>query len=517
VLTRKDFVRQTGLFATAGLTGGAIAAAPAQGSATDPSAVVAVYFASGCRVGEVSSTSTIIWTRLTAESERRWDGIVPSPLMSPTRVISPSPDIPVSAWEGAVPGAAGEVRIRLSTSPLVSDEANSTAWTRVEATTDFSTQFTFDRLTPGTRYYYAAEGRTREGGPVTRSLVGTFQTAPQAEAWEEVWFSVMTCQLYYQRDERDGFRIYRSIANLSPLFLDYPAFIVRTGDNVYYDRDNPRGTTLDLCRLHWQRMFSLPLLCDFFRQVPSYWQQDDHDVFFDDAHPQLKAPWISPLTFEQGAQIFREQAPVGKDLFRTFRWGKGLQIWLTESRDFRSPDEMPDGPNKTIWGVEQKAWLKQSLLSSDATFKIVVSPTPLVGPDNHDQADNHANKAYQHEGDEFRQWIRDQGFSNLYVIVGDRHWQYASTDPRTGVREFACGPASDAMVLKGPGYDPNYHSFYRPGGGFVTVSFRKGSKKVLANPQRVVVEDGVPLLTIRIHDVDGRVVHEYRDIAHRSA
>jgi hypothetical protein len=67
-------------------------------------------------------------------------------------------------------------------------------------------------------------------------------------------------------------------------------------------------------------------------------------------------------------------------------------------------------------------------------------------------------------------------------------------------------------VLKGPGFDHNYHSFYRQGGGFITVSFRKGSKKTLANPQRVVVEQGVPVLSIRIHDVDGRVLHEFRDV-----
>jgi alkaline phosphatase D len=513
MITRKDFVRQSGLLA-AGLAGGAISALQAKVDTLDPLKPSGpVYFATGCRVGEVSQDSALIWTRLTAEAERRWDGILPAPLMSPTRVVSPSPDIPASAWEGAVPGTAGEIRLRVSTSPLVGPEATETAWSAVDTTTDYSTQFPLSGLTPGTRYYYVAEGRNGTDAPVTRSPVGTFQTAPKPEDWENVWFAVITCQMYYQRDEREGFRLYRSLANLSPLFLDHPAFIVRTGDNVYYDRDNPRGNTLDLCRLHWQRMFSLPLLRDFFRQVPSYWQQDDHDVFFDDAHPQLQAPWIKPLTFEQGAQIFREQTPVGEKLFRTFRWGRGLQVWLPESRDFRSPDDMPDGPAKTIWGAEQKAWLKQSLLASDATFKIIVSPTPIVGPDNADQADNHSNKAYQHEGDEFRHWVRDQGLTNLYVIAGDRHWQYLSTDPRTSLREFACGPASDAMVLKGPGYDPNYHSFYRQGGGFVTVSFRKGTKKVLANPQRVVTEEGVPMLTIRIHDVEGRVLHEYRDVA----
>jgi alkaline phosphatase D len=157
--------------------------------------------------------------------------------------------------------------------------------------------------------------------------------------------------------------------------------------------------------------------------------------------------------------------------------------------------------------------LKRSLLESDAAFKILISPTAIVGPDNPDQSDSHANRAFQHEGDEFRRWVRDRALHNLYVIAGDRHWQYASMDPRSGLREFACGPASDAMVLKGPGYDPNFHSFYRHGGGFVTVAFRKGTRKVLARPQRIVVEDGVPVLTIRIHDVNGRVLYEYRDVS----
>jgi alkaline phosphatase D len=471
------------------------------------------HYATGPRVGEVSQDSAIIWARLSADAERNWDGVVPAPLMSPTRVISESPDIPVSDWEGAVPGVAGEVRVAVSLNPDCGEEARRTGWVSVDENTDYSHSFELDGLESGTRYYYVVEGRLSEEGAISRSPVGSFGTAPDPEEWEDVWFTVTTCQLYYQRDDRNGFRLYRSLANLSPVFLDYPDFMVRTGDNVYYDRDNPRGSTIELCRLHWQRMFSLPLLHDFMRQVPSYWQKDDHDAFFDDSYPGLKAPWIAPLTYEDGARLFREQTPVGEDLYRTYRWGRGLQIWLTENRDFRTPDTIPDGPDKTIWGREQKEWLKQSLLESDATFKIIVSPTALVGPDNRDQSDNHANDAFRHEGEEFRQWAYANGLTkNTFVLAGDRHWQYASTDPRTGLREFACGPSSDQMVLKGPGYDFNYHSFYRSGGGFITVSFRKGSKKVLANPQRVVVEDGAPILTIRIHDVDGTIVHEVRDV-----
>ena len=41
---------------------------------------------------------------------------------------------------------------------------------------------------------------------------------------------------------------------------------------------------------------------------------------------------------------------MGETIYRTFRWGKLLQIWLTDGRDFRSPNTMKDGPEKTHLG-----------------------------------------------------------------------------------------------------------------------------------------------------------------------
>jgi len=38
-----------------------------------------VFFASGLRIGEVTQTGAIVWTRLTAFPQRNWDGIIPDP------------------------------------------------------------------------------------------------------------------------------------------------------------------------------------------------------------------------------------------------------------------------------------------------------------------------------------------------------------------------------------------------------------------------------------------------------
>ena len=467
-----------------------------------------VYFATGFRIGEVTQHSAVVWTRLTSAPERHWEGIVFQPKDSRTRVMVDIPDIPTSEWEGSAEGAEGQVRILYSPSADLS-KGKTTAWTAVDPGADYTHQFILDGLVPNTRYHLVVEGRSKRGGSVTKSARGGFQTPADPGDLQDVMFTVSSCQMYSHRDHRLGYKIYESMLRA---FAKIPDFMVRAGDSVYYDRDNPRGKTPDLCRLHWQRQYSLPFLRDFHANVSCYWLKDDHDSFFDDCWREYEAPWIEPLTYEEAEMVFKEQTPSPKEnRYRTVRWGQNLQIWLMEGRDFRSPNDMPDGPEKSIWGQEQKAWLKKTLLESDATFKVIINPTAIVGPDNPNQEDNHADAVFFHEGNEFRQFTKENNLRHLYIINGDRHWQYMSTDPKSGLREFACGPSSNQHSVRGPGYDIKYHSYYRPAGGFISVTVTRGEKKVLVRPQRVVFEDSMPTINIRFHDVDGKLMHEFRE------
>jgi alkaline phosphatase D len=208
----------------------------------------------------------------------------------------------------------------------------------------------------------------------------------------------------------------------------------------------------------------------------------------------MKPGFMAPLTFAEGLRLFREQVPMGEKTYRTYRWGKGLQVWMVEGRDFRSANPMPDGPNKSIWGAEQKRWLFKTLQESDADWKVIISPTPIVGPDRSKKADNHANKAFQTEGDEVRNWIARNGKGRLFLACGDRHWQYHSVHPGTKVEEFSCGPASDKHAGGSPGLDKDYHRFHRVKGGFLSVS--------------VTWKDRVSQIALRLHDVHGKVMYE---------
>ena len=128
------------------------------------------------------------------------------------------------------------------------------------------------------------------------------------------------------------------------------------------------------------------------------------------------------------------------------------------------------------------------------TYRVLIRPTPIVGPDRPKKADNHSNSNFSYEGNLFRSWTREQGLSNFFVICGDRHWQYLSVDPASGLREFSCGPASDEHAGGTPGENPDYHKFHRVGGGFLSVSVSRKNDR--------------PDIAFRLHDVHGKVVYE---------
>jgi alkaline phosphatase D len=301
----------------------------------------------------------------------------------------------------------------------------------------------------------------------------------------------MSCQKYSQTDRPDGFHIYESLERVKP------EFFVSCGDNVYYDSDDPVVNSVAVARYHWHRMYSMGTLHSCLRTLPGYWQKDDHDVYSDDSYPGLQTPKMAPFQFSEGQRLFREQipSPAGdQPMYRRFRWGSQVEIWLPDSRDHRSPNPEPDGPGKSLWGAEQKRWLQETLANSTARWKFVINPNPVVGPDHGRKRDNHANPTFAIEGREFRHWLKNNVDGSVILMNGDRHWQYHSVDPGTGLNEFGCGAASDShSVMPSGGEDLRYHRFLRAKGGFVTV--------------RVTPSKPDEALLLQYHDVHGSIVY----------
>ncbi len=450
-----------------------------------------VYQGNGIKIGEVTADSAIVWTRLTIAPEGNWSGAA---FIEPVLPEGQKPGLGNFDWRvqlpkgrtvadmaGALPGAAGEVRVTLKSAadgaPLVKP------WTPVRAQRDFTQQFEFAKLRAGTRYEVTVESRD-PAGAAGATVRGAFRTAPAADAVAPVNFAVVTCGDYPRRDDpANGHKIYASMRRLAPDFM------VHTGDVEYYDKADPWANSPVLARFKWNRIYALPFQREFHRETAAFFMYDDHDILRNDCWPGMT---FGELTFDEGVKIFHEQTPSGPAPYRTVRYGRDLQIWIVEGRVARSANTDPDGPNKTIWGAAQKAWFYKTVAASDATFKVVLTPTPIVGPDRGTKNDNLANEGFKTEGNEIRKFVGAQ--PNMVVITGDRHWQYHSVDPKTGTREFGCGPSSDVHA---GGYSPQpgdeaVQKFFRLKGGFITVLVERKA--------------GAPVMLVRHHDVDGSVV-----------
>ena len=449
-----------------------------------------VHMANGIKIGEVTQHTAIVWTRLTQFPERNVNGFAFPDL---GRLEGAGADKTLEEltggraledMKGSVPGAPGWVRVLYWPEDMPEKTAE-TEWVPVDVTADFTRQIPLSGLRPGTQYRLRVEGKPASASSATCSVEGRFRTAPDPAVVAPVRFAVVTGQVYATRDDpENGHKIYDVMRRLDP------DFFVHTGDIEYYDQPFPYAPDQTLARFKWNRIFAMPFQRAFHLNVSSYFIKDDHDTLRNDCWP---GQTYGNLTWEQGLAIFREQVPMGEKTYRTVRWGKDLQIWMVEGRDFRSPNTMPDGPEKTIWGAEQVAWFKRTVKESDATFRVLISPTPLVGPDRENKQDNHSNKAFAYEGGELRRFIAGQ--DGMVVITGDRHWQYVSVDDDTGLYEFSTGPSSDAHA---GGWDQNdvrpEHRYLNVKGGFLYVAVHR--------------EDGAGRMILQHRSVDGDVYHE---------
>jgi alkaline phosphatase D len=441
-----------------------------------------VYFTTGFKMMEVQQDSVLVWTRLCRQEVRnpvtheRREQVFRHP-------IDFDEEQPVEKMDGAVEGTAGVVRMKLmhKKEELVSD------WMTASAGNDFTVKFLFKNLQKGTPYSVEIEGKpTANDRP--RVVKGKFKTLPDAADVRPANFVTSTCQYFWSFDDRSrGFKTYDSMRKLKP------DFYIHTGDYLYYDKPGPMATTVTKARHKWHAMDSWPSLREFYEGVPIYMIKDDHDLLKNDAYPGI--PPFGQLTFEEGLKIWYENVPLHDKPYRKIRWGKDLEIWMVEGREFRSANTLPDSAEKTIWGDAQKQWLMETVEASDATFKLLFTATPVVGPDRDSKKDNHANKVFQTEGDWLRAYLSKQ--RGMFVVNGDRHWQYVSKDGETGLMEFGSGPVSDFHVQ---GWDPDdvrpEHRFLRLKGGFLNI--------------RVERDNDRPFIQFIHRDVEGKVVHEER-------
>ncbi len=323
---------------------------------------------------------------------------------------------------------------------------------RPDPARDLTGRVTLGHLRPATRYAY----RLRAGA---ETVEGSFATAPAPEddavvrlAWSGDLGGAGHC-----RDVEDGYRIFAALAARRPdLFL----FV---GDTIYADQ--PCGgaphlagadfvaSTLDEFRAKHRYNRADRLVQGFFRRTPVFPVWDDHEVrnnFAGSVEP------LMPVARQAFFDYWPVAGPPGEPhrLYRSVRWGRHVEIFILDTRQYRSANGAPDGEDKTMLGAAQRAWLLARLPASDATWKLVVSSVPLGMFTGGPAADSWSNAnllgfargngtGFVHERDRLLAALHARGVRNLVVLSGDVHHAELirhAPFPGWAFHEFVAGP-----------------------------------------------------------------------------
>jgi alkaline phosphatase D len=304
--------------------------------------------------------------------------------------------------------------------------------TRAEAapSEDLIVRTPLEGLAPATRHRY----RLSQDG---ERVEGEFTTAPPPEEPAPVTF-------LWSGDLGGGgrcrpaggeYHIFRAMARR-------PAdFFLFVGDTVYADvacsspgtlaGANFRAASLAEYRARHRYNREDPALQAFLRRTPVYATWDDHEVRNDFAGTSEP---LMPI----GRRAFLDYWPVaaGEDptrIYRSVRWGGLLEVFILDTRQYRSDNGLPDGPGKTMLGAAQRQWLLDALPASTATWKVVVSSVPLAIPTGRaERRDSWTNSnvlglapetgtGFVTERDAILRELRVRGVRNLVVITADVH------------------------------------------------------------------------------------------------
>lgn len=173
---------------------------------------------------------------------------------------------------------------------------------------------------------------------------------------------------------------------------------------------------------------AVPALKNFWKSMPQFAIWDDHDygpndigknyILKDKSKKVFDAYFCNPSSGENG-----------QGTYTMTTWGDA-DIFMTDDRWWRSADRMkdsvdgPDGlpgrkpnPEKRMLGKQQMEWLKNSLLYSTATFKIITLGSQVLNPVS--PFDKWWD--FPAEYDELMNFLKEYKINGVVFLTGDRH------------------------------------------------------------------------------------------------
>ena len=369
---------------------------------------------------------------------------------------------------------------------------------KTEKEHDFTRIIPLNNLQARTAYVYQVEGTRSGPESFPREVVtGSFSTLPEAEeptAFHFVWSGDLGGQGHCRTKEK-GYEIFDTIR------AQNPTFAILLGDLMYADNPCPAPPNIAGSNFVAQSLAEFRAKHRYQRgdaslqrllaHTPIYAVWDDHEVVnnFSGTEEPLMAI---------GRQAFREYWPIRRfeenphRMFRKIGYGSALEIFLLDTRQYRSANVKQDGPQKTMLGQEQLGWLLEGLRESFATWKVIVTSVPLgipkegrgSNPGNDNWARGKAGTGFHHELKQIVSVILSNRIANVVWLSGDVHFAQANAfDPdRDGVadfHEFVAGPLSaGTRSAPKPQLDLNPTTLFSEG-GFTNFGVLRGDQETL--------------------------------------
>jgi alkaline phosphatase D len=173
---------------------------------------------------------------------------------------------------------------------------------------------------------------------------------------------------------------------------------------------------------------AVPVMQNFLKSMPQFAIWDDHDYGPNDIGKNY-------ILKEASRNVFNKyfcnpsSGENGQGIYTMTTWGDA-DIFMTDDRWWRSADRIKDSadgpeglpgrkpnPEKRMLGEQQMEWLKNSLLYSTATFKIIAMGSQVLNPVS--PFDKWWN--FPAEYDELMNFIKEYKINGIVFLTGDRH------------------------------------------------------------------------------------------------
>ncbi len=348
------------------------------------------------------------------------------------------------------------------------------------AENDFTARVELTGLPAGRRIHYRVVFEAEDAGRArSEPALGSLRAPPgPGEDVRIVWSGDTAGQGFGIDVARGGMKTYASISRLAP------DLFIHSGDRIYADNPLPEEMKLPDGTI-WKNLvtpakskvaetleefrgnFGYNFLDEHVRRlhaaIPTIVQWDDHEVrnnwfpgqIIED--PRYRERRASVLA-EHAKRAMMEYAPMRPGpIHRVLAYGPHVDVFVLDARSFRAPN----GPNReekepsTVLGEAQCAWLREALLRSTATWKIVACDQPigLLIPDGAAGQEGVANGEGGPLGREIEiasllSFMQEKRIRNVLWITADVHYAAAHQYDPSRARvsrfdpfwEFVAGP-----------------------------------------------------------------------------